>query len=121
GQMKSMKPEHSPSWTRSLAEDRSGFWCDLQPAMSRDQAPPGGLIGMEDSVSESTSASELLASEVTFRGKSWKPQDIRLRAALLDAERRLNDLQSTRDKHDKIVMACRRCFKRADEEARRGA
>src|SRR2546426_9427255 len=52
----------------------------------------------------------------------WKcdpgdPQDVRLRAALLDARRRLIALAHRLGSVDQIVEACRECLRRAGEEA----
>ena len=62
--------------------------------------------------------------DVPWMGKKGELHDERLRAALLDASRRLGDLKRARGalaERDPTVLACETCIKRAVVEAQRGA
>jgi cation transporter-like permease len=61
---------------------------------------------------------------VTWKGRPKHPHNARLRAALLDAARRLAALEAKlgdKARSNRIVQACRRCLESATEEAVRGA
>lgn len=60
--------------------------------------------------------------KVTWMGDPKKPHQVRLRAALLDAERRLAALEAKcNSAHRSVVQACTRCLGLAQEEATRRA
>lgn len=69
-------------------------------------------------------ASSQPLDKIDWLGKAGDPQDIRLRAALLNALRRLTTLEQERGPAatgDPNVEACRTCLRRANEEAARKA
>lgn len=69
----------------------------------------------------SSGSSNAPADDIEWMGDAAKPQDVRLRAALLDARRRLTALENKPGAETLIVAAAAKCLARAVGEAKRNA